>query len=85
MGERGLNYLAGCARPFRRPVSEARPEPMRHGADAEFPDQPAEGQTGERLSARTEEHKAGAVAPFALPHVEGSDGRCRVCAGSRAA
>ena len=27
MGERGLDHLAGCARPFRGPVPEARPEP----------------------------------------------------------
>ena len=32
MGERGFDHLAGCARPFRSPVPEARPEPMRHGA-----------------------------------------------------
>ena len=39
MGERGLDHLAGCVRPFRGPVPEARPEPMRHGGDAEFLDQ----------------------------------------------
>ena len=31
-GERGLDHFAGCTRPFRGPVPEARPEPMRHGA-----------------------------------------------------
>ena len=36
MGECGLDHFAGCARPFRGPVPEARPEPMRHGGDAEF-------------------------------------------------
>ena len=38
MGERGLDHFAGCACPFRGPVPEARPEPMRHGSDAEFLD-----------------------------------------------
>ena len=36
MGECGLDHFAGCARPFRGPVPEARPEPMRHGGEAEF-------------------------------------------------
>ena len=36
MGECGLDHFAGCVRPFRGPVPEARPEPMRHGGDAEF-------------------------------------------------
>ena len=35
-GECGLDHFAGCVRPFRGPVPEARPEPMRHGGDAEF-------------------------------------------------
>ena len=39
MGECGLDHFAGCVRPFRGPVPEARPEPMRHGGDAEFLDQ----------------------------------------------
>ena len=39
MGERGLDHFAGCVRPFRGPVPEARPEPMRHGGEAEFLDQ----------------------------------------------
>ena len=29
MGERGLDHFAGCVCPFRGPVPEARPEPMR--------------------------------------------------------
>ena len=36
MGERGLNHFAGCVCPLRRPVPEARSEPMRRGGDAEF-------------------------------------------------
>ena len=39
MGEGGLDHFAGGIRPFRGPVPEARPEPMRHGGDAEFLDQ----------------------------------------------
>ena len=39
VGERGLDHLAGCAGLFRGLVPEARPEPMRHGGDAEFLDQ----------------------------------------------
>ena len=47
-GERGLDHVAGCARSFRGPVPEARPEPMRHGSDAEFFDQLAQRCVGER-------------------------------------
>ena len=36
MGERGFDYLTRRIRVLRRPVQEARPEPMRHGGDAEF-------------------------------------------------
>ena len=43
MGERGFDHLAGCIRLLRGPVPEARPEPMRHGGDAEFFDQLAPG------------------------------------------
>ena len=32
MGECGLDHFAGCVRPFRGPVPEARPEPVRHAA-----------------------------------------------------
>ena len=31
MGECGLDYFAGCARPFRGPVPKARPEPSPSG------------------------------------------------------
>ncbi len=63
MGECGLNHFAGCVRPFRGPVPEARPEPMRHGGEAEFLDQFRERRIGEWLPAQTAEHEAGAVAP----------------------
>ena len=49
MGERSLDHLAGCARPFLGPVPEARPEPMRHGGEAEFLDQFRERRVGEWL------------------------------------
>ena len=39
VGERSVDHVAGCPRPFRDPVPEARPEPMRHSGDAEFLDQ----------------------------------------------
>ena len=62
MGERGLDHLAGCACPFRGPIPEARPEPMRHGGDAEFFDQLAQRCVGARLPTRVGEHEAGAIA-----------------------
>ena len=39
MGERGLDHFAWCVCPLSRPIPKARPEPMRHGGDAEFFDQ----------------------------------------------
>ena len=39
MGERGFDHLTRRIRLLRGPVPEARPEPMRHGGDAEFVDQ----------------------------------------------
>ena len=39
MGERLLDHFARCVCPLRRPIAEARSEPMRHGGDAEFFDQ----------------------------------------------
>ena len=47
----------------RRPVPEARPEPMRHGGDAEFFDQLAQRCVAARLPTRGGEHEAGAIAP----------------------
>ena len=64
MGERGLDHFAGCGRPFRGPVPEARPEPMRHGGDAECLGQSRERHGGEWLPAQTAEHEAGAIAQF---------------------
>ena len=64
MGECGLDHFAGCVRPFRGPVPEARPEPMRHGGDAEFLGQSRERHGGEWLPAQTAEHEAGAIAQF---------------------
>ena len=55
MGECGLDHFAGCVRPFRGPVPEARPEPMRHGGDAEVPGQSRERHGGEWLPAQTAE------------------------------
>ena len=51
MGECGLDHFAGCVRPFRGPVPEARPEPMRHGGDAEVLGQSRERHGGEGASA----------------------------------
>ena len=62
MSECGLDHFAGCVRPFRGPVPEARPEPMRHGGDAEFLGQSRERHGGEWLPAETAEHEAGAIA-----------------------
>ena len=64
MGECSLDHFAGCVRPFRGPVPEARPEPMRHGGDAEFLGQSRERHGGEWLPAQTAEHEAGAIAQF---------------------
>ena len=63
MGERGLDHFAGCVRPFRGPVPEARPEPMRHGSDAEVLGQSWQRHGGEWLPAPTAEHETGAIAP----------------------
>ena len=38
-GERRFDHLTRCIRLLRRPVPKARPEPMRHGGEAEFLDQ----------------------------------------------
>ena len=64
MGERRFDHFAGCVCLFRRPVPEARPEPMRHGGDAEFFDQFRQRHVGERLPAWTAEHQAGTVTAF---------------------
>ena len=42
MGERGLDHFARCVCPLRRLIPKARPEPMRHGGDAEFFDPTAD-------------------------------------------
>ena len=55
MGERGLDHLTRRIRLLSRPVPEARPEPMRHGGDAEFFDQSAQPYVGERLPTRVGE------------------------------
>ena len=64
MGERGFDHLTRRIRLLRRPVPEARPEPMWHGGDAEFFDQPAQRYVGERLPTRVGEHEAGARCPI---------------------
>ena len=61
MGECGLDHFLGCARPFRGPVPEARPEPMQHGGDAESFDQVRQRHVGKRLPAGTAEQQARAV------------------------
>ena len=61
MGELGLDRLTRRIRLLCRPVPEARPEPMRHGGDAEFLDQFRQRHVGERLPAGPAEHQAGAV------------------------
>ena len=62
MGERGFDHLTRRIRLLRRPVPEARLEPMRHGGDAEFFAQLAQRWVGERLPTRLGEHHAGAIA-----------------------
>ncbi len=62
MSERRFDHFAGCVRPLRRPIPKARPEPMRHGGDAEFFDQFRQRHGGEWLPAPTAEHEAGAIA-----------------------
>ena len=44
MGESGFDHLTRRIRLLRRPVPEARPEPMRHGGHAEFFAQPVYGK-----------------------------------------
>ena len=53
MGERGLDHFTGCVCLFCGPIPEARPEPMRHGGDAEFFDQFRQRNVRERLAAWT--------------------------------
>ena len=62
MGERGIDHFAACARSFRGPVPEARPESMRHGGDGEFFDELAQRCVGERLPTGIGEDQAGAIA-----------------------
>ena len=64
MGECGLDHLTRRIRLLRGPVPEARPEPMRHGGDAEFLGQSRERHGGEWLPTQTAEHEAGAIAQF---------------------
>ena len=82
MGECGLDHFAGCARPFHGPVPEARPEPMRHGGDAEFlaggeAARPRDAATGARVRRPRRRRSCGPPLPRSPPRPSLASCRCR--------